>query len=255
MEVTVLGSGTAIPSAERASPGYFVQVANESLLLDGGTGTLHQLVRAGVRLDTLDRVLYTHYHPDHVGDFPHLLFALRSREIGRHRALWVGGPPGLKRHYHLLGELYGSWVANLPFFLELNELKAGTVDFGAWRLTARPVPHTDVSLAYRIEADHGSVVYSGDTDYSEDLIRLAKGADLLILECAFPEGQKVTGHLTPSLAGEIAAQAGVKRLLLTHFSPACVGHDLVSACQKLFPGEILLARDLMRLTVGDGGRR
>jgi ribonuclease BN (tRNA processing enzyme) len=146
-------------------------------------------------------------------------------------------------------------VANLPFFLELNELKAGTVDFGAWRLTARPVPHTDVSLAYRIEADHGSVVYSGDTDYSEDLIRLAKGADLLILECAFPEGQKVTGHLTPSLAGEIAAQAGVKRLLLTHFSPACVGHDLVSACQKLFPGEILLARDLMRLTVGDGGRR
>jgi len=255
MEVTVLGSGTAIPSAERASPGYFIQVANESLLLDGGTGTLHQLVRAGSCLGALDRVLYTHYHPDHVGDFPHLLFALRSREIGRHRPLWVGGPPGLKRHYHLLGELYGSWVANLPFVLELNELKAGTIDLGAWRLTARPVPHTDVSLAYRIDAAQGSVVYSGDTDYSEDLIRLAKGADLLILECAFPDGQKVTGHLTPSLAGEIAAHAGVKRLLLTHFSPACVGHDLLSPCQKQFPGEVLLARDLMRLTVGNRGGR
>src|SRR3972149_6185047 len=125
MDVTVLGSGTAIPSAERASPGYFVQVANESLLLDGGTGTLHQLVRAGVRLGTLDRVLYNHYHPDHVGAFS-----------------------------HLLGELSGSWVPNLPFVLELNELKAGTVDFGAWRLTARPVPHTDVSLAHRIQAPH-----------------------------------------------------------------------------------------------------
>jgi ribonuclease BN (tRNA processing enzyme) len=250
MHVTVLGSGTAVPSSERASPGYLVQVANEHLLLDGGTGTLHQLVRAGMTLDALDRVLYTHYHPDHVGDFPHLLFALRSPEIGRQRPLWVGGPPGLKRHYHLVGELYGSWVSNLPFPLDLHELRTGTVNFGPWRLGARSVPHTDTSLAYRIDAGEGSLVYSGDTDYSGDLIDLARGADLLILECAYPENQKVRGHLTPSLAGEMAAEAGVKRLLLTHFYPACAGQDLLTPCQKQFSGEILLARDLMRLTVG-----
>lgn len=250
MEVTVLGSGTAIPTAERSSPGLHVHVADESLLLDGGTGTLHQLVRGGASLAGLDRVFYTHFLPDHVGDFPHLLFALRSPEIGRQRSLWVGGPPGLRRHYELLGELYGTWVAELPFTLELHELKSGTIDFGAWRVTARPVPHTEVSLAYRIDAEEGSLVYSGDTDYSDALIDLALGADLLILECAFPEDQKVPGHLTPSLAGEMAARAGVKRLLLTHFYPACAGHDLLTPCQKQFPGTILLAEDLMRLTVG-----
>ncbi len=251
MEVTVLGSGTAVPTRDRASPGLLIQVADESLLLDGGTGTLHQLVRAGVSLDSLDRVLYTHYHPDHVGDLAPLLFALRSPEIGRQRALWVGGPPGLRRHYQLLGELYGPWVAKLPFVLDLHELKPETVDFGAWRLTARSVPHTNVSLAYRIEAHEGDLVCSGDTDYSDALIDLAREADLLVLECAFPEGQKVPGHLTPSQAGEMAARAGVKRLLLTHFYPSCNGHDLLTPCQKQFPGTILLARDLMRLAVGD----
>ncbi|MFQ5847852.1 MAG: MBL fold metallo-hydrolase [Candidatus Methylomirabilales bacterium] len=253
MEVTVLGSGTAVPSPERASPGFLVQVAEESLLLDGGTGTLRQLVRAGARLETLDRVLYTHYHPDHVGDFPHLLFALRSPEIGRQRPLWVGGPPGLARHYHLLGELYGPWVQSLPFTLELVELTRETVDFGSWRLTAQPVPHTDASLAYRIDAHDGSLVYSGDTDYSDALIDLARAADLLILDCACPEDHKVPGHLTPSLAGDIAARAGVKRLLLTHFYPACAGHDLLTPCRKHFPGNVLLARDLMRLTVDGRG--
>jgi ribonuclease BN (tRNA processing enzyme) len=253
MEVTVLGSGTSIPSSERASPGYWVQVAEEHLLLDGGTGTIHQFAQAGGRVETLDRVLYTHYHPDHVGDFPHLLFALRSPAIGRQSPLWVGGPRGLKRHHRLLGELYGPWVTSLPFTLDLHELTAGTIDFGAWRLTACPVPHSDASLAYRIDAPEGSFAYSGDTDFSEELIGLAHGADLLICECAFPDDHKVTGHLTPSLAGELAARAGVKRLLLTHFYPACAGRDLLTPCQKHFDGQIDLARDLMRLRVGDGG--
>lgn len=251
MEVTVLGSGTAVPTRDRASPGLLIQVAEELLLLDGGTGTIHQIVRAGRALDALDRVLYTHYHPDHVGDLPHLLFALRSPEIGRQRPLWVGGPPGLKRHYQLLGELYGPWVASLPFPLDLHELKPETIDCGSWRLTARSVPHTEVSLAYRIDADGRSLVCSGDTDYSEALIELARDADLFILECAFPEDQKVAGHITPSLAGEMAARAGAKKLVLTHFYPSCDGHDLLTPCRKEFPGTILLARDLMRLSVGD----
>jgi len=250
MRVTVLGSGTAIPCAERASPGFLVEVSDEVLLLDGGSGTLRQLVRAGARLDVLDRVLYTHYHPDHVGDFPHLLFALRSPVINRMQRLWVGGPRGLRRHFDLLGDLYGTWVANLPFPVELRELEEERLDLGTWQLTARAVPHTDVSLAYRIDTTEGSIVYSGDTDYSEALIALARGVDLLILGCAFPEGQKVTGHLTPSLAGEMAAQANVKTLLLTHFYPACRGKDLLTPCQKQFPGKILLAEDLMRLPVG-----
>lgn len=250
MQVTVLGSGTAIPCSERASPGILAEVSDEVLLLDGGTGTLRQLVRAGARLDALDRVLYTHYHPDHVGDFPHLLFALRSPEIGRTQRLWVGGPRGLRRHYDLLRDLYGPWVANLPFPLELQELEEGTVDFGTWHLTARSVPHTDVSLAYRIDTTEGSLVYSGDTDYSEALITLARGVDLLILGCAFPDGHKVTGHLTPSLAGEMAAKADVKMLLLTHFYPVCRGKDLLTPCRKQYPGKILLAEDLMRLPVG-----
>ena len=70
------------------------------------------------------------------------------------------------------------------------------------------------------------MVYSGDTDYSEDLIRLAQGADLLICECSLPEEMKVEGHLVPSLAGRIASEAGCRKLLLVHLYPECEGRDI-----------------------------
>ena len=82
------------------------------------------------------------------------------------------------------------------------------------------------------------------------IVELAKGADLLILECSFPDDEAIAGHLTPSEAGEIAARAGVKRLVLTHFYPEILTTDIEAECRKTYQGDLLLATDLMSLSVG-----
>jgi ribonuclease BN (tRNA processing enzyme) len=85
-----------------------------------------------------------------------------------------------------------------------------------------PVAHRPESLAYRIIDRNGkALVYSGDTDVCDGLTAIAADADLMICESAFPDDQKVDGHLTPSLAGRVAQAAAVKRLVLTHFYPVC----------------------------------
>jgi ribonuclease BN (tRNA processing enzyme) len=94
-----------------------------------------------------------------------------------------------------------------------------------------------------------AVVYSGDTDYSENLVELARDADLLICEAARPDEHPVAGHLTPSMAGRMATEAGARQLMLTHFYPDCEGVDLAAQCRRTYTGPVILAQDLMRLEV------
>ena len=91
------------------------------------------------------------------------------------------------------------------------------------------------------------MVYSGDTDVCENLVTLARDADVLICESALPDELKVPGHLTPSLAGQIASQAGVRKLVLTHFYPECNAVDVAEQCRKTYPGPLVLAEDLLEI--------
>ena len=110
--------------------------------------------------------------------------------------------------------------------------------------------HREESLAYRIIDSNGkSIVYSGDTDTTENLVSLAAQADLLICESAMPDTLKVPGHLTPSLAGDIAARAHVKKLVLTHLYPECNQFDIAAQCRKTYQGPLVIAEDLMRIEV------
>jgi ribonuclease BN (tRNA processing enzyme) len=112
-----------------------------------------------------------------------------------------------------------------------------------------PAMHSFPSLSVRIEAEGKSVTISGDTDYSTGLIDLANGSHTLICECSFPEGLKKEGHLIPSEAGEIAEQAGVSRLVLTHFYPPCHEVDVAGQAASRFSGKILKAEDFMEITI------
>jgi ribonuclease BN (tRNA processing enzyme) len=109
--------------------------------------------------------------------------------------------------------------------------------------------HSEDSVGFRVNTNGRSLAYSGDTDYCANLVRLGRDADLLILECSFPDEKKTKGHLTPSLAGRVAREASCHKLLLTHFYPVFQGHDIRKECQKEFSGEILLAEDGMKITV------
>ena len=250
MRLSILGSGTAIPDAERGSPGLALEAGSNLILLDIGSGSLYRAERAGIRVQDIDHLLITHLHIDHVGDLAPLLFAFRSSEMDRSKRLVVTGPPGINSFVQQLQQIYGDWVAPLGYPLEVNEIHDGILRCGDLKIKVSPVVHGPPSIAYRIEDSTGkAIVYSGDTEFCDSVVECAVNADLLVLECAFPEGRARPGHLTPSLAGRIARESACKRLLLTHFYPACKGHDILGPCARFYSGEILLARDFMELTI------
>ena len=128
-----------------------------------------------------------------------------------------------------------------------NHLGIDTKNCVVWSDKKHLIGTIGVSDLVIIQTEDATLVCSGDTDYSQDLILLSRNADLLICEAALPDGKKVEGHMTPSLAGDIAAKAGVKKLVLTHFYPECDKVDLRAQCRKTYSGPLVLARDLLEM--------
>jgi ribonuclease BN (tRNA processing enzyme) len=199
--------------------------------------------------------LLTHFHPDHSGELASFLFATRYPDPARRvKPITLYGGPGLTDFFNRLQAVYGHWIElpeNLFRVVEIDPDRNNRYSLNSHRLTAVAVNHNPESLAYRIDFYVGvSVVFSGDTDWSDNLVELARGADLFVCESATPDGQKIAGHLTPQLAGRKADLAGVQKLVLTHFYPACEAADLVSQCRAAYAGPLLLAHDLMTIAVG-----
>lgn len=251
MECIILGSGTAVPHPRRGSAGNMVRRAGCTLLVDAGLGTLQKLAVLGVSPAEPDAVAFTHLHLDHTAELAPLLFSLRNEGIARRKPLILLGAPGFRDFYERLRRMYGSWVEAGDYPLQVEELSGRPVSLGSIVLTAVPVAHTPQSVAFRIEEpETGRVVaFSGDTDVCEGLVTAARNADVAVFECSFPNGRKVGGHLTPGEAGEIASAARVKKLVLTHFYPACEEADILGQCRETYSGEIVLADDLLRIPV------
>lgn len=244
--VTVMGSGTGVPSLTRSYPGILVVAEGEIMLLDTGPCTLARLLRKGVTYADIDKVFYTHLHPDHSADLTSILFAMRNAEPKRLKPLHVFGPPGLKEFYQGLNRLYGGVLAPKSYELNLTELWDDETAFGGWKVRTGQMAHMVPTVGYRLEFSCGkTLVYSGDTDYCENIVRLAGGVDVLILECSFPDDLRVEGHLSPSLCARIARESGCKTLVLSHFYPQWNGRDILRECRRFYDGEIILAEDLM----------
>jgi ribonuclease BN (tRNA processing enzyme) len=251
VELIVVGSGTGVPSLRRGSPCLAVKAAGRLLVLDLGSGSLRALLGLGLNFSAIDVLALTHLHPDHVGDLIPFLFATRySLGYTRREPFRLLAARGFARFHQRLNEVFAGWVEPPPGLLDLRELAPDGPDEVREKglvIKSAPTNHTDGSLAFRVEAEGRSLVYSGDTDESDSLVDLARGADLLVLEAASPV--KVPGHLTPAEAGRLAARAGVGRLLLTHFYPPCDEVDVVALAAQEFPREIRRAEDGLRLTV------
>lgn len=248
MRLVVIGAGTLAPHPTRSPAGYVVDVGEgaggERLLVDCGSGTYHRAHRLGLSLASVSRVLLTHHHPDHTLDLAHLLFAFRYLPPARTAPLEVIGGPGTASLLDRIHSLYGDWVRPTAYRLSTTEVRPGdSIDRGAWRATVHAVRHDASSVAYRIEADGVVVALTGDSDVTPGLAEAGCAADLLVLECSNPDGEKVAGHLTPSEAGAIAAEAGARLLLLTHRYPTCDGHDVAAAARARFGGRVLVAED------------
>ena len=250
--VTILGSGTCVPSIARSSCSVLMETGGEKLLFDAGAGTLRRMLECGVSIFDISFIFFSHFHPDHTAELVPFLFATKYSECSpRKKPLTLIAGKGFSAFYQGLKQAYGAWIeldTDILSIVEMNTLAPDRLDFDRFSVSTRPAAHNPESISYRIASPSGySVVYSGDTDYTENLISLAADAQILICECSHADEEKVQGHLSPSLAGGIAACAGVQKLVLTHFYPRCDGFDIEKECRKAYNGELVLAEDLMRL--------
>ena len=243
MRVVILGSGTGVPVKERGYAGLYLHVAGQHLLFDAGPGTLRQLSALGVTYRDLDRIFITHGHPDHCLDLVSILFAMRMPQPARTKPLIIYGPRGLNRLYRRLNTAFHGWIEPRTYRLMLRELGETQLRLKSYTVRTKRMHHATPALGYRLEARGNSVAYSGDTDVCEEIVELGRKADLLILECSMTDERKVAGHLTPTACGRIAAAAGCRHLVLTHFYPVFLGYDIRRRVRRYFSGRLTLARD------------
>jgi len=208
------------------------------------------MLEVGVTYRDPDLLLYTHIHPDHVSDLVPIIFASKYADQPREKELLCLGGPGFKSYFEKLRNLYGSWIEPHSYPLTVKEISQETLIYRDVRILSSPMAHIPESVGYRIEFKDGrSIAISGDTDYCQSVIDLAFEVDLLVLECSFPDNKKVEGHLTPSLAGRIGMESRCKKLLLIHLYPVCDQFDILNQCRQVYPGEIILGEDLMRIRI------
>ena len=254
LSVTILGSGTCVPCLKRSSCSILVKVKEKLLLFDSGVGTMHRLLENGIEIFDVSFVFYSHFHPDHTAELVPFLFASKYPDGSRRNIpLTLIAGRGFATFYNNLKNVYGHWIELAPGLLNIVELDNTSHDiraFDDFKVESLPVEHNPESIAFRITSPAGiSMVYSGDTDFSENLVTLSKDADLLICESALPDELKVKGHLTPFLAGKIATQANVRKLVLTHFYPECDGVDIEKQCRRSYSGSLIIAEDLMQINL------
>jgi len=216
---------------------------------------MRRLLRANSTIFDVDYIFYSHFHPDHTAELVPFLFATKYPDTSqRQTVLTIVAGVGFEDFFAGLKTVYGKWIEPGPGLVEIIEMSNRSADLlrlKDFTVQSAPVEHNPESIAYRITGPGGhSVVYSGDTDYSENLIALSKDADLLICESALPDDYRMKGHLTPSLAGDIATRAGVKKLILTHFYPECDQTDIEQECRKTYEGPLALGEDLMTIKIG-----
>jgi len=249
MELILLGTGTAVPRLDRSSSAYLLQADGKNILIDCGAGTLRRLLEADITYHDIDLILLTHLHPDHTADLVPFFFACRYASKPRTRGLDIVGGAGTKGFITRLNDTFGGHLRSPDYPLSIREVGDESWTWSDLRLTATSVLHIPSSRALAVEDSGRKVVFSGDAGFCTSLVDAARGADVFVCECALPDREQPDNHLSPSLVGNIAAQAGVSRLVLTHFYPEVEAEPIADIVGKSFSGEIILGHDPMRIDV------
>ncbi|MDQ3315726.1 MAG: MBL fold metallo-hydrolase [Actinomycetota bacterium] len=252
MEVTVVGSGTVVPRLGRRQSCVVVEAGGETLVFDLGSGAVRGMVRSGLDPFAVDRIFFTHFHPDHTVDAVNLLFTIKyGAEEERTRPLHLAGPEPFRRFWKSVLAVWGETMSG-EYPTHVSELpRKGTapLDLPGCKLSWAPTEHSPESIAYRLDGPEGAFVYTGDTEYSKSVVGLARGAHTLLIECTGPDDEPLPHHLTPSGAARVAREADVDRVVLTHLHPSVDDDSLASKVREGYGGEVVVAEDGLRLRV------
>jgi len=230
VRVTVLGSGDAFGSGGRFHSAHLVEAPGATFLLDCGPSVLQALKRFGKDPGRLDFVLISHLHGDHFGGVPFLFMQYRY-EQARSRPLTVVGPPGVREGVGRLFEALYHRIAKTdsPFPI-VYDVPQGPLELQGVRIEAVVVPHVEdlTCFAYRVTVAGKTIVFSGDSAWTDEFLELARGADLFLCECSTFQTRMAIHIAYPDIATR-AQGLGCKRLVLTHLGQEVLDHaDQVS---------------------------
>jgi ribonuclease BN (tRNA processing enzyme) len=275
----LLGTGGGPrPKKDASAPAQVIVINGQAYVIDCGDGVARQLISAGVQPASLRHVFITHHHSDHNADYGALL--LLSWAAGLKSRVDTWGPPPLAQMTKLSLEVNAFDITTriadegrvpLAPLIHPHEITAGglVMQDDHVKVTAALVNHPPIekAFAYRFDTADRSIVISGDTAMSKNLIALAQGADVLVHEALWvpavdrlvatvPNAKTLKEHIIASHTsaedcGRIAATAGVKTLVLSHFvpgdDPTITGQMWIDAARKHFRGTVLLGKDLLEV--------
>ncbi len=276
MKVTLLGTGCPPAVMNRFGPSTLVEAGDQKFVFDAGRGALQRLTQLGVHWQDVQGVFLTHLHSDHVVGFPDLWLTGWLIAPGRNVPLPVWGPSGTSTmmvhleqayQYDISVRMTNDGVAPDGAKLLPHDIGEGVVfERNGVKVTAFEVDHAPVkpALGYRIDYAGRSVVLSGDTRFSQNLIRHAQGVDLLVHEVFDPATLERAGvpperaknivsyHVIPEQAGEVFRQTKPRLAVYSHICmPTAVAEDLRAATRKTYAGPLEVGEDLMTITVGE----
>jgi ribonuclease Z len=285
MRLTLLGAGVPTPTTTRFGSAYLLDVAGESLLVDCGPATTHKLTLAGRRAPEISLLLFTHHHFDHNADYPCFVLTRWDQDVEQTPLRVYGPPPTAELTRKLFAAPDGAWVCDWnariqhPGSQQVFANRGGTperrppqvdaVDIDAafvleedrFSVCSADTVHAQPlleSVAYRIDSDEGSVVFTGDTEPVDSVVELARGADMLVCMCWDTDEAMEAEGLSRGMTGTpsaalLAAQAGVRTLVLTHIAPhlelPSVREEALREAAAAFDGEIVFGEELRTLDV------
>jgi ribonuclease BN (tRNA processing enzyme) len=275
----LLGTGGGPRPRKASSASAQVIVSDDAAyVIDCGDGVARQLAFAGVPLTTLRHVFLTHQHSDHNADYGNLVWLAWTAGLTTRVDTW--GPPPLAKmtklffemnKYDIDARISNEGRAPLAPLVHVHELRAGgaVMSDGNVKVTAALVDHPPVvpAFAYRFDARDRSIVISGDTAPSQNLVKLATGADVLVHSVMYPPAidrlvarvpnaaalkTSILAHQTSAEdAGRVAQEAGVKTLVLSHFvppdDPEVTDAMWLEAARRQFRGTVIVGRDLLEV--------
>lgn len=277
-KLILLGTaGGPTPKASRSAPAQVVMVNDAAYVIDCGNGVARQMAMAGIPLSAIRAVFVTHHHSDHNADYGNLL--LLAWASGLDHVINTFGPPPLSHMTEKFMEMNQFDIETRiadegrpPFapLIRVGEVTGGGIIYEDEnvRVTSALVEHPplETALAYRIDTPDRSIVVSGDTARSQNLIDLARGADVLVHECidvdalermiaGEPNAKRLRQHLIDSHTsvldiGLIAQEAAVKKLVLSHLVPSDSSVEDAawhSRASKNFDGDVIVGSDLLSI--------